>query len=190
LHKDACVVVSVKEEELREGVFALLGKYAEAITGGYIRRESMAPVMDAAAESEWKKINTRLSQSGHYLKSLYENLMDGMIDADEFASLKAGYEAEIEGLSRRADDIRKERRDRSSELKSYRAFSGAAAGALSNHELTPDIVDCLVDQVLVNPDKSFEITLRFKDEFGEVLRVGSDGDSEIYPPVAGRGEDR
>ncbi len=163
-HKDACTVVSVKEAELREGVFALLGKYAEAITGEYIRRERMAPVKDAAAEAELREISASLAKSGQFLSSLYESLVGGVITAGEFSSLKAGYEAEIEALSKRADKLRAGRRERAAEIETYRSFSTAAADALAGHELTAGIIGCLVEKILVRQDKSFEIVLRFRDE--------------------------
>ncbi|MDR0840065.1 MAG: recombinase family protein [Christensenellaceae bacterium] len=172
-HRDACFVVSVKEAELQEGVFTLLGKYAGAITGGYIRRERMTPVKDAAAEGELKEINARLSQSGRFLKSLYEHMLGSLITAEEFSAMKARYESEIKALSRRADEICTARRDRASGFASYCAFSDAAAGALNGHELTAESIDRLVEKILVRRDKSFEIVLRFRDEFEqEVEKVG------------------
>ncbi len=170
--KDACFVVSVKEEELRQAVFLLLAKYAEAIAGESLRRERMAPVAEAAAEKELAEINARLGKSGHFLKSLYENMLDGVIDAGEFAQLKANYEAEIAALSKRADVIRTGRRDRAAEFDAFRSFSGAASEALAGHELTAGMVDALVERILVSRDKSFEIVLRFRDEFEEVAKVG------------------
>lgn len=172
VHKDACHQVSVKEDELKSAVFDLLHKHAEAILGGYIQMERMAPVRAVATDSELEDINRRLASSGHFLKSLYENMLAGLINADEFAIMKADYEAKIEALSKRADQLRAQRRERRSEQDSYRDFADAASDALTNHELSADTVDRLVEKILVRRDKSFEITLRFQNEFEEVKRVG------------------
>jgi hypothetical protein len=171
-HKDACFQVSVKEAELKAEVFALLHKHAEAILGGYIQLECMAPVHEAAADTELADINRQLSASGNFLKSLYENMQDGMITTEEFVSMKADYEAKIEALSKRADEIRAGRRDEKSSKQAYRDFADAASDALANHELSAEIIDRLVEKILVRRDKSFEIVLRFRDEFKEVKKVG------------------
>lgn len=172
VHKDACYQVSVKEDELKTAIFDLLHKHAEAILGRYIQMERMAPVKTAAVASELEDINRQLSASGHFLKSLYENMVAGLITADEFAAMKADYETKIEALSERADQLRARRRERKSEQESYRVFADAASDALAGSELSADIIDRLVEKVLVRRDKSFEITLRFQNEFGEVRQVG------------------
>lgn len=38
--------------------------------------------------------------------------------------------------------------------------------------MTADVIDRLVEKILVRRDKSFEIVLRFRDEFREVKQVG------------------
>jgi DNA invertase Pin-like site-specific DNA recombinase len=170
--KDACFQVSVKEEQLQSQVFDILKKQAEAITGRHIRAEREAPVLNAADDAELRQINKRIASSGQFLKSLYENLVDDVLTADEFASMKAGYEKDISELSERADDIRSKRRTRASEREAYRGLSDAASEALEKQELTAGLIDRLVERIEVNRDKGFEIILKFRDEFREVRCVG------------------
>jgi len=172
IHKGACYQVSVKEEELQTEIVALLRKHAEAILGGYVHRERMAPVQNAAAETQLAEINRELASSGHFLKSLYENLVAGVITADEFAAMKADYEGKIGVLSRRADQLRTKRRERRHEQESYQDFTDAVSDVLVQHELTADTAQRLVERILVHRDKSFEIVFRFRDEFREVKCVG------------------
>jgi len=172
IRKDACYQVSVKEEELKTEIVALLRKYAEAILGGYIHRERMTPVKNVAAETELAEINRELASSGYFLKSLYENLVAGVITAEEFSALKADYEGKIEALSRRADQLRAKRRERRNEREAYQDFADAVSEMLAEHELTADTAQRLVERVLVHRDKSFEIDFRFRDEFREVRCVG------------------
>ncbi|MDJ0304456.1 MULTISPECIES: recombinase family protein [Dehalobacter] len=171
-HKGACYQVSVKEEEIKVEVFALLRKHVEAILGRHIRIERVTPVKNAAAETELMEINRKLASSGHFLKSLYENMVAGLINAEEFTAMKTDYEGKITALSKRADQIRTQRRERATEQESYRGFADAASDALSSKELNADAINCLVERIQVQRDKSFEILLRFKDEFREVKRVG------------------
>ena len=132
----------------------------------------MTPVKNAAAETELEEINGQLASSGHFLKSLYENMVAGLINAEEFTAMKTDYEGKITALSKRADQIRTQRRERATEQESYRGFADAASDALSSKELTADTINCLVEKIQVQRDKSFEILLRFKDEFREVKCVG------------------
>jgi len=124
-----------------------------------------------ADDDELKRINQKLSASGQFLKSLYENMLEGLITAVEFSFLKSHYETEIEALSKRADDIRKRRRDLAKERDELRALSRAVSEALESRELTADIIDRLVDRIEVRRDKSFEIHFRFCDDFKGVESV-------------------
>ena len=172
IQKDACYQVSVKEDELKAEILALLRKHAEAILGGYVHRERMTPVKNAAAETELAEINRELASSGHFLKSLYESLMGEIITANEFAAMKADYEGKIGALSKRADQLRAKRRERRHEQESYHDFADAVSEVLAEHELTADTAQRLVERILVRRDKSFEIVFRFRDEFREVKCVG------------------
>ena len=171
-HKNACYQVSVKEDELKSEVFMLLCKYAEAILGRHIQMERMAPVQDVVDDKELEHINRQLSASSNFLKSLYENMQDGLINSDEFIIMKADYESKIEMLSKCADDIRAKRRETKATRQAYRDFADAASDTLANHELSADVIDRLVEKICVHRDKSFEIILKFRDEFREVKKVG------------------
>jgi len=171
-HKNACYQVSVKEDELKSEVFMLLSKYAEAILGRHIQMERMAPMQDVSDDKDLETINRQLSSSGNFLKSLYENMQSGLINADEFVSMKADYERKIETLSKRADEIRAIRREEKATRQAYHDFADAASAALANHELNADIIDRLVEKICAHRDKSFEIILKFRDAFREVKKVG------------------
>ncbi len=99
-------------------------------------------------------------------------MVAGLINADEFTTMKTDYEGKIAALSKRADQIRTQRREHVFEQETYRDFADAASDALSSKELTADTINCLVERIQVQRDKSFEILLRFKDELREVKRVG------------------
>ncbi len=87
--------------------------------------------------------------------------------------MKAGYQAEIDALSKRADEIRIRRRERNAGREAYRDFADAVSDALANQELRADIADRLIEKILVRYNKSFEIVLRYQDEFAEeAKRVG------------------
>jgi hypothetical protein len=141
--------------------------------GGYIRIEREVPAQDAADEKALGDINARLAKNGEFLKHLYETMLGGLITADEFSAMKAGYQAEIEALSKSADEIRIRRRERNAGREAYRSFADAVSDALANQTLRAEITDQLIEKILVRHNKSFEIVLRYQDEFAkEEARVG------------------
>ena len=171
-HKNACYQVSIKEADLKSEIFELLRRHAEAILGGYLQMERALPVKKAVADTELADINRRLAANGNYLNSLYENMQSGLLTVDEYTTMKADYKKKIQTMSERADEIRSQRREAVSVCETYYNFAEAASDALTNKELTADIVERLVEKIMVRFDKSFEVVLRFRDEFREVRLVG------------------
>jgi DNA invertase Pin-like site-specific DNA recombinase len=172
--KDACVLVSVKESELKTEVLALLQKHSEALLGRFIEIERERPG-ETSVEAELRKINSRLDKSGRMLKSLYESMVEGLITAGEFMQMKNDRETEIAELSARADELREAKYKTEAAAKEYRDVAEAVSAALANAGLTAEIIGRLVDRILVNPDKSFEILFKFCDEFTKTP-VGLDED--------------
>lgn len=164
--KDACVQVSVKESDVVAEIIAMLHEQAEVLTGRYIQLERSQSELSETA-SELKTINAELNDNGRYLKSLYENMVSGIISADEFRQMKSDYEAKIQALSARANEIRDTERNTKSQLTEYRDLNEAVSVTLTNNALTVALIEKLVDRVSVRHDKSLEIRFSFKDEFGE-----------------------
>jgi len=167
--KDACVPVSVREEELKDSVITLLHKQSEAILGRHASIDrAYGKEAEAGYDAELREINGNLDKDGRMLRSLYESMVSGMITLDEFIQMKADYEAKIAAMSDRANEIRNLRSDMEARLEGYRDMADAVASLIENDSLSAEIIERLIDRILVHPDKSFEIILRYSDEFREV----------------------
>jgi len=123
---------------------------------------------DDTSQAELRRINSELDKSGRMLRSLYENMVSGIITTEEYVRMKADYEAKIALYSDRADEIRDAGRKLENCTSEYRVIHEAAEAVISSQSLSAEIVDRLVDKILVNPDKGFEVHFRFGDEFKEV----------------------
>jgi hypothetical protein len=169
--KDACSTVSVKETELKTYILTILHKQAEAILGKYISIEQEAAATDNST-AELREINQGLDKDGRMLKSLYENMVNGLITKDEFVQMKAVYEAKIEALSKQADEIRNRKYETKALASEYRDIVDAVSAAINNDSLTAEIIERLVQEIHISPDKSIDVTFRYRDEFKEVYHVG------------------
>jgi len=160
----ACTVVSVKETDLIAEIMAMLHKQAEAILGKCISLEKAAALPDNCA-AELREINAGLDKDGRVLQSLYESMVSGLISKSEFLQMKADYESKIAALSARADEIRNRQYELKTHAVEYRDLADAISAAVCNEKLTAEIIDKLIQEIRVSPDKSFSVLFRFKDEF-------------------------
>ncbi len=164
--KGSCVQVSVKESDLKAELLTMLNVQARTILGSYIGIENDAGQSDnSASVTELREINKGLDRDGRLLRSLYESLTSGLITQSEYTRMKADYEAKIAELSERADAIRNRGYERAARADQQRTLAEAVEAAVSSDELTGEIIERLVEGIHVNPDKSFEIVLRYRDEF-------------------------
>jgi hypothetical protein len=167
--KNACAQVSVKEADLIEEIITLLQKQSEVIDGKLIELNGTSnKSMQDSMEAELREVNQYLNTDGRMLRSLYENMINGLITQAEFVQMKTDYETKIIASSARADEIRNALRDAECLKKDYLDMAEAVSVVIENDSLTAEIIERLVDKVLVHPDKRFEIYLRYSDEFGEV----------------------
>ena len=167
--KKACMVVSVKEVDLKIQMITLLHQYSKALFGRYISLERTPPASD---DAELYTINQGLDKDGRTLRSLYENMVNELITPTEFVQMKADYEVKIEALSKKADEIRNRRYEAKAQTSKYHDLAEAASAILSNDKMTALLMDRLVEEIRVYPNKSFDVLFRFRDEIGEDCKVG------------------
>jgi hypothetical protein len=166
--KDTCTVVSAKEHDLKSEIVAVIHRHAQAICGKFVGFERETDCDYTAADAELREINVKLDKDGRMLRSLYESMVSEIITCDEFAQMKADYEAKIAELSRRADEIRNSRRAKENQKDECGDLAAAVTAVLNDDRLTEEIIDKLVEKILINPDKSLEIYFKFTDMFGGV----------------------
>ena len=169
--KDACGVISVKEADLKTDILTVLHIQAEAILGRYVTIEKAAAAPDTSA-AELREVNASMDKYGRMSRSLYDNMVCGMITKDEFIQMKADYEAKIAALSKLADKIRGRKYNTKAAVTEYRDIADAVSAAVNDDALTAEIIDRLVKEIKVKPDKTFEVVYTYRDEFREVRRVG------------------
>ncbi len=79
--------------------------------------------------------------------------------------MKAEYEDKIAALSERADEIRGRGYENAALAEESLSLAETIKAAISNDSFTVEIIGRLVDEIRVNPDKSFEIRFSFRDEY-------------------------
>ncbi len=138
-------MVSVKEADLKNEIISILCKHAEVIFGRYIHLERS--VSSDTTADELREINRNLDKDGRMLRSLYESLIGELITRDEFAAMKAEYQAKIETLSRQADEIRNRRYQAKSRTANYSRKADAVSEVLCEDHLTANHIDMLIREI-------------------------------------------
>ena len=173
--ESACVQVSVKESDLLETILVTAEKHFETLCGDgltfWLNRQIIS-TKQVSSNAELSSIRQQLSRNGMYLKSLYENLVSGIISKDDFQRMKLNYEEKIRALQSRAEALELERQNFERQNTQRFDLFQSLRGLRVKPDLTAAVIDALIEKILVYPDKSVEIVFKFQDEFREVARVG------------------
>ena len=183
--KDTCVCVSVREADLKTAIIELLHKKSEVILGKFIRIDTRTSKSAGIVyDKELHELNVQLDTNSRTLKSLFESLVSGLVTDDEFGQMKLDCETKHKSMTARVSEIRQLQLDADEQRSEYRNFADAVSSVLANEKLTTEIVDNLIDKILVRPDKGFELSFKFGDEFKEDVS-GQLHHIQIYPVVSG-----
>ena len=165
--KAACTIVSVKEHDLKVELLTMLQVHSQVLLGRYIALERAVPSKEDFTLL-LNEINIELNKTAKLSKSLYESMVTELITRDEYIQMKTDFENEISDLSTRADKIRFEQRNALNKVADYYNFADATSAVLSDERFTTELIAHLIDSIQVNPDKSVNISLKYRNEFTEV----------------------
>lgn len=167
--KQVCTIVSVRETDLISGVLESTFKLAEVILGRFVsllrRTESEASHLE-----QLSRVNSDIGKYSRILRSLYENMVSELITKDEYMQMKFEYEQKLVALGNEANSIRKSNNEVSSLEQDYGDVRTAIIEAASDNAVTGELIERLVKEIHVFPDKSFKIHFKFQDVFSEVMK--------------------
>ena len=70
------------------------------------KRQAEQSAEQTSLKSELRQIQAEIGKTSHFLKSLYESLVNSDITQDEYRELKTGYEAKIADLTAKEKNLR------------------------------------------------------------------------------------
>ncbi|ANU55388.1 recombinase family protein [Acutalibacter muris] len=173
----ACTPKNLKESALLEVVRVQIEQHLTAVA----RLEEMV-LRECAAVSAKKHIDIdrriqqaqqAQSRSKKLLEGLYQNLAEGVISREEYASMKAHYREQCAGFDRQMAELETERRSlerygpQNPMFKVCRDYQGA--------ELSEELIHALIAGIDVYDDSRLELKLVYQDEFAEVSRFWKGG---------------
>lgn len=172
--KDYCPGVCLKETDLFDIILAYIMKEAETVIGDNLRLKEQDPRIaerKASAEREQKRLLASVEQNRSFLRSLYENLVTGILTSGEYAELKQDYESRITAEMAQAQALEEQQKELQKQLHKFSSLAKKLSLIDGNTELTARLVDELIEKVIVRNRQNVEIVFRFKCGFEQVREV-------------------
>ena len=99
------------------------------------------------------------------IRSLYENLIQGILSKEEYITYKGKYESRIQQLSEEVAHLEKGLKALDKQIAQYRALKRDSDDLRDNRELTAALIDRLIDRIEITKEKQITVRYRFESEF-------------------------
>ena len=169
----ACTPKNLKESKLLEVVEATIRCHLDAVAELEQRSlqvwDEKTAVWRTSIERQMAEEERRLSRNMTLLEGLYAQLVDGVIERDEYLSMKEHYQSEYIKAKERYDALKGEAQDllhcgpANPMFEACRPFYHAKM-------LTEDLIQALIARITVYDNDRLDIELVYQDEF---LKVAS-----------------
>lgn len=172
---NACPGILIYEDTLLSAVTDILLENLDAALGRYALTLEALPQQEARQVELKEKIAAK-QQARTKLRGLnrglYENLTLGVIDRDDYFSLRERYAAQIAQVDDELQQLNEGLALLDERLKQYQSLKKDARSIRKDRALTAELINRLIERIEVSPDK--DITVRFKfqsefDRYGEAL---------------------
>lgn len=187
--RTACTMHSIKHERLEAAVLFgiqyqvhLAVSYSEAIA-----RINSAPTKKSQSFRLDELITTKekeLAKITRYKQSLYQDWKDGEITQQDYRSMKADYERQVEALSDVLERLTAERAELANGVDNEHPALVAFMKYQNIDKLTREALIDLVDHIKVYENGNISVKCKFADEFRKIAEYIEINTSEI-PAVAG-----
>lgn len=169
---NTCPGVSIREDELIPSVIEILEKKLSVALGDCLpeyylefaqQKERLSIITDSGVTKAELLRNQRMIQG------LYENVVQGVISTEDYFSLKKDYEQRIEELSAELTSYNDRIAQLDHEVEEYKSVCEDALLLNSNHQLTAELIERLINRVVISHEKGVEIVFRFQDDYTKAV---------------------
>ncbi len=168
VHKDKCTGVSISETELIATILDILKRELAAVLGDYallLKDNMQKHEKEAASREKINRAKLQLNQGRELLQTLYENLMNGVIDSEEYFDLKATYEKQMQAAQKELAFYEKQADVRQKQAEKCKDLEKDEQELLSGGVLTAALIERLIERITVYPDKQVDVKFTFRAEF-------------------------
>lgn len=166
--KERCPGVLIREEILLDSLADMLQNALETALGSYSLSLVELPQQTAERTDLKEKISSRkqeIQRLNGLIRSLYENLIQGLLSKEEYITYKGKYESRIQQLTEEVAHLEKGLKALDKQIAQYRALKRDSDDLRENRELTAALIDRLIDRIEITKDKQITVHYRFESEF-------------------------
>ena len=174
--RGSCMPYTMPEKDLIEVLLTLIKSHADIIIGKALKLRENSPETEARhneMKAEIIALRQEADKNSRMFKSLYENMVSGIITEDEYKEMRESYDSKTRENLARAADLENRQKELAKQISKYYELSDLTANAV-NGGITAKIINCLVDKIRIFSDRSIEVEFSFNSGFDMISGVTAD----------------
>lgn len=166
--KDFCSNINMREDYLIENVINSLNKNIKL----YLKEDSIivnkAQKKDDNRNNEKSRYTNKINEIEKYIKNLYQDKVDGLIDNDTFSSLLKNYRDEKKNYEEKLSKIKSQIENNTinettkKDIKELKKYALSFLNFDNKEQIDRNILIRLIDKIEVGKDKKISIFYKFK----------------------------
>ncbi len=174
ISKDSCPGATIREDVLLDMLADMLQEALNTALGKYSLSLAEQPQQAAERAELRDKITSRkqeIQRLRGIVRSLYENLIQGVLTKDEYFDYKEKYESKIADIALEVEQLEDGLRTMDERIEQYQALARDAESIKADRELTAALIERLIDRIEVSHDRQITVCYRFQSEFENYVEV-------------------
>lgn len=166
--------MTIREDALLDTLADMLQEALNTALGEYRLSLAEQPRQAADRAELREKITNRrqeIQRLRGIVRSLYENLVQGVLTKDEYFDYKEKYENHIADLAVELEQLEDGLRTMDAKAEQHRTMEQDAAQIKTDRALTGTLIERLIDRIEVSHDKQITVRYRFQSEFETYAEV-------------------
>ena len=166
--------VCISERKLFDAILQIIRKEAEVVMGNELllkQKDEKIAARKAAAAREIKSVQREAERNRSFMASLYESLMTGVLDSEEYSQMKGSYERKIAECLERVQTLQREISELDNQASQYISLADRLKELERNPVLTAQLVEETIERVTVNSSTDIRIDFKFRSSFDRLLEV-------------------
>ena len=172
--KNACTRKYIHEDDLRDALYSSIIQQINLVADidsiiQIIKKEQEYVRQTNALDSQINELKQKLQQNQRYRGSLREDYVDGIINEQDYISLKSDYEKEKNNLQNELDLLESNKFQYDSVLSEDSKYISEFKKFENERHLSAAMVSALVERIEVKDYNKIIVRFRYRDEFALIL---------------------
>lgn len=165
--RGGCSNTCIPEDELLKAVITSISMQASVLVNK--KQLILRSMSDRKKAEEMKSeiigLKQYINKNQNYLNSLYESLVNNIITADEYQSMRKDYGDKISETVKKIHNLELLQSEAEKKYNNYCDLSDAVETIVKNNSLTKELINKLIDKIYVYKGRKVEIIYNFDNEY-------------------------